>query len=243
MVAVMVMQQGDCLVIKADDLSIMCYPSITHTWISRNGAFTLTMHENFLVMKGETGSWFCYPAGPGSWISNFVYTTPETPSSFVWPFAPSGITSEWGYRVPPLPGLSNFHSGADFSKAGGTAIKSAGDGTVAMVVSKSNSGNPGGKSWGNRVLIDHGLVNGQQLFTAYAHMRDLNFPLVSVGQAVAAGAKIGEVGQTGSATGNHLHFVTFIGGLNIGPSYTDPKNCANPRDFMATYNPTGAVAA
>lgn len=166
---------------------------------------------------------------------------PPVETGFLWPFDPASIDSEWGYRIPPVPGLSDFHSGADWAQAGGTPIKAAGDGVVSQVRRKNVTGSPGGKSWGNRVIIDHGNVDGDRLYTGYAHMQDASFPYVSEGQEVAAGDVIGYVGTTGSSTGNHLHFTCFINGLAIGNN-SNPLNCTNPRDFMALYNPSGAIA-
>lgn len=166
---------------------------------------------------------------------------PAPPYVFVWPYSPALITDEWGYRPPPLPGLSDFHSGCDWPRGGGTPIYCAGNGTVIQVRSEGTAGSPGGTSWGNRVVVYHGAPLGVDLYTGYAHMQNGGFPAVSVGQDVSAGQVIGFIGQTGSATGNHLHFATFIGGLAIGDN-SDPLNCRNPRDFMATYNPAGAIA-
>jgi murein DD-endopeptidase MepM/ murein hydrolase activator NlpD len=200
--------------------------------------------DHFAIIFSDGSRTLAYPTP----VNDFYFSGPNNgipvpgDSDFVWPFDPAGIDSEWGYRPPPIPGLSDFHSGCDWSLADGTAIKSAGNGVVYMVRYASSNDSPGRTSWGNRVIINHGIVEGNQLFTAYAHMRNTGFPAVSEGDSVIAGEVIGYVGQTGSATGDHLHFVTFIGGLAIGNN-SNPLNCANPRDFMADYNPLGAIAA
>jgi murein DD-endopeptidase MepM/ murein hydrolase activator NlpD len=63
-----------------------------------------------------------------------------------------------------------------------------------------------GSAWslGNYIIINHG--NG--IYTLYAHMIRLN---VSPGQTVRKGQVIGALGQTGRATGPHLHFGVYIG--------------------------------
>ncbi|MBR5662178.1 MAG: peptidoglycan DD-metalloendopeptidase family protein [Bacilli bacterium] len=63
-----------------------------------------------------------------------------------------------------------------------------------------------GSAWslGNYVIIDHG--NG--IFTLYAHMNKLS---VSAGQTVAKGKVLGGMGETGRATGVHLHFGAYVG--------------------------------
>jgi murein DD-endopeptidase MepM/ murein hydrolase activator NlpD len=65
-------------------------------------------------------------------------------------------------------------------------------------------------TYGNLVIIDHG--NGIQ--TYYAHQ--LKFK-VTAGNMVNSGDAIGEVGSTGSSTGNHLHFEVNINGTSQNP--------------------------
>jgi murein DD-endopeptidase MepM/ murein hydrolase activator NlpD len=110
-----------------------------------------------------------------------------------------GDTSHAGSFVNPVPGArltQKVHgwNGVDLGAPSGTPVYAAAGGTV--IVSRVGGWNGG---YGDYVVIDHG--NGTQ--TLYAH---LSADTVSVGQSVAAGQKIGAVGKTGEATGNHLHF-------------------------------------
>lgn len=75
-----------------------------------------------------------------------------------------------------------------------------GDKVVAAAAGKvTRVENEGNTSYGRWVEIDHG--DGYR--TRYAH---LSVQSVSVGQNVAQGQKIGEVGNTGGSTGSHLHY-------------------------------------
>ncbi len=63
---------------------------------------------------------------------------------------------------------------------------------------------------GNYIVINHG--NGMQ--TWYQHLSSMN---VTVGQTVARGQVIGNVGTTGISTGPHLHFEVHVGGVPVNP--------------------------
>lgn len=101
------------------------------------------------------------------------------------------VTSGFGRRVHPVTGDLRFHSGVDLRAAEGAPIRAAAGGVVR------DAGRRGG--YGKTVEIDH----GDGTSTVYAHASKL---LVEKGQRVEAGQPLGLVGQTGQATGPHLHF-------------------------------------
>lgn len=113
-----------------------------------------------------------------------------------WPLPVGGtITSPQGYRTDPITGETSYHSGTDIAVPEGTPILAAADGTVTV----ANALDSWGGSYGYYVKLDH----GSGLTTLYAHCSSI---CVTVGQQVQAGEVIAYVGQTGRATGPHLHF-------------------------------------
>ncbi len=141
---------------------------------------------------------FAY-AGSGTWQAD-----PDSlgygDTGFLWPLAGYfTLTSLQGARLDPFTNQPAHHNGIDISAPEGTPLLSALDGTV--VVSQYSG------SYGNHVVVRHSvdLEDGTQktYYTLYAHMSRRS---VSVGQTVAQGQVLGEVGSTGRSTGNHLHY-------------------------------------
>jgi murein DD-endopeptidase MepM/ murein hydrolase activator NlpD len=96
------------------------------------------------------------------------------------------------------------HNGADFARPSGALIYAAGAGRVV-------SAGPLGE-FGNAVEIDH----GSGVHTLYAHLSEIA-PSVVVNAIVPGGAVIGRMGQTGNATGVHLHFQIMLNSEAIDP--------------------------
>ena len=90
----------------------------------------------------------------------------------------------------------NGHRGTDYAAPGGTEIYAVSGGVVTAAAYHW--------SWGYYVQVYHGKDdNGNSYSTLYAHMNSA--PIVSVGQSVSKGQRLGYVGSTGNSTGNHLH--------------------------------------
>ena len=112
-------------------------------------------------------------------------------------------SSNFGWRIDPFTGQRAFHEGIDVIVEHGTPFGAAAGGVVVF-----SAVHP---QYGNMIEIDHG--NG--LITRYAHASKR---LVKVGDMVLRGAKIGEVGKTGRATGTHLHFEVRQRGAPVNPA-------------------------
>lgn len=118
-----------------------------------------------------------------------------------WPLDKITITQQFG-RTADSGRLyaSGTHNGVDFRASVGTPVKAALAGTVRAT---GNSDSVRGcYSYGKWVLVKHG--NG--LSTLYAHLSQTG---VSQGDGVTTGEVIGFAGQTGYATGPHLHFTVY----------------------------------
>lgn len=107
-------------------------------------------------------------------------------------------------RWHPVLGKKRPHHGVDYAASTGTPIKAAGDGTVIF------RGVKGG--YGRAVIIKH----GSQYSTLYGHMSKFDGS-VKNGSKVKQGQTIGYVGQSGMATGPHLHYEFRINGVHKNP--------------------------
>ncbi|MBZ6084624.1 M23 family metallopeptidase [Streptomyces olivaceus] len=123
------------------------------------------------------------------------------------PVSPLTITSPYGSREHPLTGVTKLHTGVDFAAPQGAQVVAARKGRVVFAAATS--------AYGNRIVIDHGTIQGKRVETTYSHLSALE---TAVGQSVEAGTPIGRVGSTGLSTGPHLHFEVILDGY-----YTDPR--------------------
>lgn len=132
-------------------------------------------------------------------------TSPTSPTSSGTARARNlGTSSNFGPRNNPnAPGTTQFHQGIDLRASVGTPVKAAMPGQVTFV---GNSGN-----YGLLIKIQH----AGNLESRYAHLSGSS---VSVGDTVRSGDVIGSSGQSGNATGPHLHFEVRSNGSPIDPS-------------------------
>jgi hypothetical protein len=97
-------------------------------------------------------------------------------------------------------GTRDPHHGIEMGKDFGTPVQAAADGVVIFAgPDRGAVYSPWTNFYGNVIVIHH----MDDLFTLYAHLSKID---VKAGEVVHVRDKIGEVGQTGAATGSHLHF-------------------------------------
>lgn len=138
-----------------------------------------------------------------------------------WPLDKVRVTQKFGNTSFSLAGGYNGkgHNGIDIAAQIGTPVKAALAGTVRGV---GDTGSVKGcYSYGRWVLVEHG--NG--LDTLYAHLSHIG---VSTGQSVGEGQLIGYSGQTGYATGPHLHFGVYVSSATQIMKLGDATNKKTP---------------
>ena len=124
---------------------------------------------------------------------------PETVDPVVGP-----VTSAFGYRDSPIDGKNQFHLALDIGAAEGTEIGAFANGVVEYIGESD--------SFGQYLKITH--ANGVSSF--YAHCSKL---LVKKGESVTCGQTVALVGQTGNATGPHLHLTIEKDNVRLDPAY------------------------
>jgi murein DD-endopeptidase MepM/ murein hydrolase activator NlpD len=120
--------------------------------------------------------------------------------AFAWPVVGGGnyISQYFHYG----------HYALDIAADYGSTVRAAAAGTVIFAGWKDNGG-------GYQIWVAH----GSGLYTTYNHMSSLS---VGRGQHVGRGSHLGRVGQTGNATGPHLHFEVWRGPFWDGGQRDNP---------------------
>lgn len=146
-----------------------------------------------------------------------------TKQKWYWPTEKkyrNNITSPYGYRWG-----GQFHAGVDIAGGRGSKIYAANNGVVVESTFDQFYQNGRKRGNGHYIIIDHN--NGW--YTAYAHMSSRT---VKIGDKVEMGQVIGYMGDTGFATGVHLHFGLWRG-------YPFRNGC---QTLNCTANPLRAVS-
>ena len=119
----------------------------------------------------------------------------------LWPVE-GPIASGFGVREDPINGEGAFHTGIDIDAPFGAPVRAAADGDVAEAA--MNAG------YGREVVLNH----GHDVQTVYGHLSAF---AVFPGQHVARGQIIGNVGESGRATGPHLHYEVRVHNVPVNP--------------------------
>lgn len=147
---------------------------------------------------------------------------PET-TRVVFPLPDGSYTSTdgFGWRIDPVTRERRFHAGSDLAAPASTPILAVADGRVVFAGERG--------TYGGLIVLEH-TVAGQVVASFYAHMYDEGIH-VAVGDTVAAGQHIGDVGSAGKSTGPHLH-------LEIRPGGED-EPAVNAVDWLTGHGAVG----
>lgn len=134
---------------------------------------------------------------------NVSRDVPRLPFEYSCPVTGT-VSSCFGPREDPLDSEPGFHYGTDFAADSGDSVLAFAQGLVSAAGTD--------EGYGNYCVIEH----SEGYLTLYAHLSEC---VVREGQEVEKEQLIGYVGQTGRATGPHLHFELSCNGM-----YLDPEN-------------------
>jgi hypothetical protein len=116
------------------------------------------------------------------------------------------VTDRFGMRLDPFVELTMHHDGIDISAEIGTKVYASAAGVVVKAITSYQFG----RGYGKEIIVDHGY--GYK--TRYGHLSEI---LVREGQRVNRWDAIGLVGETGRATGPHLHFEVMMNEKPVNP--------------------------
>jgi murein DD-endopeptidase MepM/ murein hydrolase activator NlpD len=151
-------------------------------------AFALSGRVSEALASGLT------PGFDGDWTE-----LADAPS--LWPIE-GRVASSFGEREDPINGEGAFHTGIDIDAPYGTPVRAAADGDVLDAAMASG--------YGREVVLDH----GHDVSTVYGHLSAI---AVLPGEHVMRGQVIGFVGQSGRATGPHLHYEVRVHNVPVNP--------------------------
>ncbi|MGD1108383.1 MAG: M23 family metallopeptidase [Terracidiphilus sp.] len=158
--------------------------------------------DMFYALRAEAMSGAVSRALEGGLTSNFTGDWTELADApSMWPVE-GRVASSFGEREDPINGEGAFHTGVDIDAPYGTPVRASADGTVA--------GAQMGAGYGREVTLDH----GHDVITLYGHLSTV---AVYPGQHVTRGEIIGYVGESGRATGPHLHYEVRLHNVPVNP--------------------------
>ncbi|MDR2562278.1 MAG: peptidoglycan DD-metalloendopeptidase family protein [Holophagales bacterium] len=181
-------------------------PSAANPSGGKKGEVTAEQLDKISTLKNELGKTDEQLKSLQAQMEPLIYTRNHTPS--VWPTVGS-ITSRFGRRVDPFSRSTGgddpffaHHSGIDISNGIGTPIQATANGEVTYIGWLGN--------YGQTVTIRH----TPDLETVYGHLHRV---YVRLGQKVVRGQQVGTMGETGRATGPHLHYEIRKKGQAVNP--------------------------
>ena len=158
--------------------------------------------DEFVALRSEALSGHISRALEGGLSSSFDgdwTAIADAPS--MWPIE-GRVGSSFGERQDPINGEGAFHSGLDLDAPYGTPVRASADGAVLDAAMRAG--------YGREIVLNH----GHDVETVYGHLSAIS---VVPGQHVNRGQIIGYVGQSGRATGPHLHYEVRVHNVPVNP--------------------------
>lgn len=135
------------------------------------------------------------------------------------------LTSAFGVRIHPITGEQKLHSGVDLAEEEGKPVYAPAAGTITRAEFTEGYGN----------LVE--VVSGNTTLR-FGQLESMN---VKPGDTVTPGATLGAVGQTGKATGPHLHFEVIRDGVPVDPQAEEGLVLADTLRVMPGAAPVAPV--
>ena len=182
-----------------------------------------------LARETSGPTWTPPARAPARLDDHYVLSRPIADGATNWVDRTYPYGSTGGRRFP-------LHHGVEFVNARNTAVLAAAPGEVYFAGDDSASlFGPSTRYYGNLVVLQHDgpAPSGLALFTLYAHLESI---AVATGERVSAGDTLGRVGDSGIASGPHLHFEVRVG---------DPDSYAatrNPELWLRPFRGYGTLA-
>jgi murein DD-endopeptidase MepM/ murein hydrolase activator NlpD len=148
-----------------------------------------------------------------AWAGN-VSAEPRRGANLLPPVSPACISSPFGPRLlPNQPQAGSYHYGVDLPAPEGAPVMATAPGTVIRIQHKG----PGGLE----MLVQHDGFVG-----IYSHFGMVTPAFAEGKRTIAAGEKLGVVGNTGITSGEHLYFEMDLAGKPVDPApYIGVPNC------------------
>jgi hypothetical protein len=142
----------------------------------------------------------------GDHTTTTIFKTATPSIRLIMPVKGGEISSGFGLRKHPITGQDDFHNAIDIRQKKGTPVYAAADGKVLTVKARDFNS----KGVGRFIVVQHD--NGFQ--TTYTQLDSI---LVEEGAQIRQGQEIGLLGDSGLATGPHLHFEVRLNGESVDP--------------------------
>jgi murein DD-endopeptidase MepM/ murein hydrolase activator NlpD len=171
---------------------------MTNSSAESNAAYRQTADE-FGFLQQNAAAVMLMSTGAMRFVPGKLPNASFIPS--LWPVM-GRITSPFGERLDPFDGEGEFHTGLDIASHYDDGVRAAADGVVTWTGRR--------EGYGRVVILDHGFG----ITTWYAHLAAYD---VQVGERVKRGEVVAQEGESGRATGPHVHFEVRINNTPVNP--------------------------